>query len=375
MDDGAAVWAERIKRQITSIFVGWGMPAALADTAAEVMTATDLSGVDSHGLQVVPMYDQMRREGKLRLAAEPKVVREATTTALIDAGGNLGHPASVQAMTLAIDKALASGIAAVSIVNSHHYGAAGYYAAMAAERGCVGMTTSSTRFVSLVPTRGVAPVLGTNPIAFAAPTGRNPPVVLDMATSVVAIQKIRLCARRGEALPEGWVVDGEGRPVTDAAEAIRYVLERPEGGVMPIGGTYEMGGHKGYGLSLFVHILASTLAGGSFSPVRNRKQGPSEPENIGHFFMALDPSAFRPFEAFCDDLDEVIDTLHSTTPADPSLPVLVPGDPERTSRATRAIAGIPVSPSLKEEIRTIAAAAGVPYVLDDATTAPRRDGY
>ena len=364
MDKAVFASGDAIERQIATILLAWGMPADLAADAAKVMSETDLSGIDSHGLQVMPMYDQMRREGKLRLAAVPKIVTEKASMAVIDAGGSLGHPAAVKAMRLAIDKARGAGVAVVSVVNSHHYGAAGYYAQMAAEQNCIGLSTSSTRFVSMVPTFGGAPVLGTNPLAFAAPGGKNPPVVLDMATSVVAIQKIKVHARRGKPLPEGWVVDGQGRPVTDAEEALRYILERPEGGVMPVGGSREMGGHKGYGMALMVHILSSTLAGGSFSPVRNRTLRPSDPENIGHFFMAMDPSVFRPFDAFCNDMDEVIDTLHATQPASDDQPVLVPGDPEREARKQRSATGIPVDASLRAEIRAIAEAAGVAYVLD-----------
>ncbi|MCO5089805.1 Ldh family oxidoreductase [Bosea sp. (in: a-proteobacteria)] len=364
MNEAGCASVDAIERQIAIILVAWGMPRDLAADAARVMSATDLSGIDSHGLQVMPMYDQMRKEGKLRLAAVPGVVTDRASMAVIDAGGSLGHPAGVKAMRLAMEKARGAGIAAVCVVNSHHYGAAGYYAQMAAEEGLIGLSTTSTRFVSMVPTFGGAPVLSTNPLAFAAPAGRNPPVVLDMATSVVAIQKIKVYARRGKPLPEGWVVDGHGRPVTDAEEALRYILERPEGGVLPLGGTREMGGHKGYGLALMVHILASTLVGGSFSPVRNRTQAPSDPENIGHFFMAIDPAVFRPLADFGRDMDEVIDTLHATQPAEPGQPVLVPGDPEREARAQRRLTGIPVDASLRAEIRAIAAAAGVDYVLD-----------
>ena len=150
-------------------------------------------------------------------------------------------------MRLALDKAAAHGLAVVSVFNSHHFGAAGIYAAMAAERGMIGLVASSARTVALVPTFGAEPVLGTNPLAFAAPAGRNPPVLFDIATSVVAANKVKVYALNGKDIPPGWVVDGDGAPVTDAIEALRYAMERPEGGLNPIGGTREMGSHKGYG--------------------------------------------------------------------------------------------------------------------------------
>jgi LDH2 family malate/lactate/ureidoglycolate dehydrogenase len=351
--------AETVRAQIAAVLSAWGMAPDDVAITAEIMVETDLAGVDSHGLSMLPTYERTRKRGSLNLEAVPEIVRNAGAVALIDADRGLGHPVSAMAMGLALDKAAAHGIAVVSVFNSHHFGAAGYYAGMAAKRGMIGLIASSARTVATVPTFGAAPVLGTNPLAFAAPAGRNPPVILDMATSVVAGNKVRVYALNGRPVPEGWVVDGEGRPVTDAAEALRYALERPEGGLNPIGGSREMGGHKGYGLALLVQILGGTLAGASFSPTRP----PGVPDNIGHFFLALDPAAFRPLEAFRADLDTVIDTLHATRPADPHQPVLVAGDPERLARAERLEHGIPVPEALRRQIRDVAAAAGVRYLL------------
>jgi LDH2 family malate/lactate/ureidoglycolate dehydrogenase len=152
--------------------------------------------------------------------------------------------------------------------------------------------------------------------------------------------------------------------VIDAAEALRFIHERPEGGLNPIGGAgKEMGGHKGYGLSLMGHILGGTLTGGAFSPLRNRTQKPSDPDNIGHFFLVLNPAAFRPLDVFRADLDLVTDTLHTARPADPAQPVLVPGDPEQATRADRLARGIPLPEMLRSQIRAIAEAAGAPYLL------------
>src|SRR6185437_16383201 len=226
--------------------------------------------------------------------------------------------------------------------------------------GMIGLVTSSARTVAVVPTFAAEPMLGTNPIAFAAPAGRNPPVLLDMATSVVAANKVRVRALKGEDVPPGWVVDGEGRPVTDGAAALAFALERPEGGLNPIGGTREMGGHKGYGLGLMAQILGATLAGAAFAPRRR----PGEPDNIGHFFLALDPAAFRPLADFRSDLDEMVDALRGAQRADPRQPVLVAGDPERLARAERSAAGIPLPAALQAQLRGLAEAAGAPYLLD-----------
>ncbi|HZS82243.1 MAG TPA: Ldh family oxidoreductase [Stellaceae bacterium] len=351
--------AERCRAQIAAILGAWGMAAAPAAATAEIMTWTDLCGIDSHGISLLPFYDMIRRKGQLDLRASPRLQRDNGPTALIDARCGLGHPAALQAMQLALGKAAAHGIGAVGVCNSHHFGAAGYYAALAPERGMIGLVTSSARTVAVVPTFAAEPVLGTNPIAFAAPGGRNPPILLDMATSVVAANKVRVYAGKGEPIPPGWVVDGEGRAVTDSAEALRYAMERPEGGLNPIGGTREMGSHKGYGLALMAQILAATLTGGSFSPSRP----PAAPDNIGHFFLALDPAAFRPLADFTADLDAVVDTLHAARPADPERKVLVAGDPERAAHAERSANGIPLPEALRRQIRDIAEAAGVAYLL------------
>ena len=355
--------AERIREQLVSVLRAWGMSDTHADTTAAMMLETDLRGVDSHGISMLPTYDREFRAGRLNMRPQFKTLREGPSMALIDADASLGHPVSVHAMNLAVDKCRESAVAVVSVVNSHHFGAAGCYARIAAERGVIGMVTSATRGVTMVPTFAAEPVMGTNPLAFAAPAKRNPPFQLDMATTTVAAGKVKVYKLKHEPLPEGWVVDDKGQPVTDPEEAFKYVFERPEGGITPLGGPREVGGHKGYGLAVMVHILGGVLAGASFSPLRIKTQRPSDPHNLGHFFMAIDPRAFRAPGAFEDDLDQVIDTLHAAKRADPAQPVLVAGDPEMATRAERLRDGVPVPDDLMVQLRAVAASAGVPFVL------------
>jgi LDH2 family malate/lactate/ureidoglycolate dehydrogenase len=355
--------ASQIRQQLASVFRAWGMGETHAATTAEMMTETDLRGVDSHGISMLPTYDGEFRSGRLNMRPTFKTVREGPAMALIDADASLGHPVSAHAMNLAVDKCRASGVAVVSVFNSHHFGAAGCYAKLAAERGVIGMVTSATRGVTMVPTFAAEPVMGTNPLAFAAPARRHAPFLLDMATTTVAAGKVKVHKLNHRPLPSGWVVDGDGKPVTDSEEAFRYVFERPDGGITPVGGTREAASHKGYGLAVLVHILGGTLAGASFSPIRNRTQKPSDPHNIGHFFMAIDPRAFREEGAFEDDLDQVIDVLHGARRADPAQPVLVAGDPELLTRAERLESGIPVPDDLMVQLRAVVARAGVPFVL------------
>jgi LDH2 family malate/lactate/ureidoglycolate dehydrogenase len=355
--------AERIRAQILAILGAWGMAEDLAATTAEAMVETDLMGVDSHGISMLMMYEGQRRAGQLDLHARPRVLRDLPSLALMDGGANLGHPVAAAAMMLATDKALAAGIGAVGVVNSHHFGAAGHYARLAAARGVVALITSSARTVLMVPTRGAMPMLGSNPLAFAAPMPGAPPVVLDIATTTVAANKVKVYELNGKPIPEGWVVDGAGHAITDSTAAMAQIFREPAGGITPLGGAERTGGHKGYGLGLMVQILSATLTGASFSPLRNRTQHAGDPDNIGHFFLAIDPRALRPDGGYEEEIAEMVAALRATPPADPALPVLIPGDPEMTERKRRLREGVPIPATLDRHIRDICERCGAPYVL------------
>ena len=342
------------------------MDEATIRTTAEVMIETDLAGVDSHGISMLMDYNSSRQKGRLNLKAIPKVIRQNPVTALVDADAGLGHPAAVMGMEMAIAKAKTMSVGVVLVRNSHHFGAAGYYAALAAKQGLVGMVTSATRSINTVPTRGTIPLLGTNPIAFAAPAKRNRPFLLDMATSSTAANKVKVYELNGKALPAGWVLDAKGVPVTDATLAMDTLFNRKAhggGGLTPLGGTPEQASHKGYGLAMMVHILGGVLSGASFSPIRNRTQRPQDPDNLGHFFMAIDPDAFRDEGEFEDDLDEVIDILHATPPIDPAKPVLVAGDPEAATREERLRDGVPIPQTLADQLRKVCESCSAPFLL------------
>ena len=354
-------------QQVARIFCAWGMSEEDAAVVADILVETDLRGIDSHGVSMLPMYEQMVAAGTLNMRPQATVERDTPVLALINADAGIGHPIARRAMTMACDKAALNGIGVVSVYNSHHFGAAGIYAEMAAARGLLGIITSSARTVTVLPTRGSVPMLGTNPIAFAAPAARNPPFLLDMATSTVAVNKVKVYALNGKPLPTGWVVDGQGQFVTDAELGLRLCVEQVSGGLLPLGGGTETGGHKGYGLAMLAQILGSTLAGGSFSPLRNKTQGGKVPDNIGHFCMAISPTAFRQKGAFEEDLDAIIDTLHGMPCSHPDEPVQVAGDPERECRSRRAVDGIPMPESLLEQLRAVARRASVPYDMEGST--------
>lgn len=350
--------ADLLNRQIVEIFTAWGMPGGHADTAARIMVDTDLKGIDSHGIGMLPGYRNMRRDGKIVVDGEIRVVRELPSMALIDGGHGLGHPVAEKAMGLAIEKAKQSGIGVVSVRNSNHYGAAGYYAAMAPDEGLIGISLTGTPSSLVVPTFGKRTMFGTNPIAFAAPARRNPPFLLDMATSTVAIGKLAVAVRAGTDIPLGWAMDRDGRPTTDAPAA------REARKLTPLGGSREMGSHKGYGLAAMVDILSSVLSGAAIFRVDEFTGRSQAAGNVGHFFLAADPAAVRGDDGFPDEMDDLIDALHATEPADPGQPVLVAGDPERAAYAERSKSGIPVTGRLADEIKDVARECNAPYLLE-----------
>jgi LDH2 family malate/lactate/ureidoglycolate dehydrogenase len=347
---------ETHRRQLELILHAWGMAEATAVSTAEIMSWADLHGIDTHGISMVPVYDDRRRGGKIDMRAEPVIARETPVSALVDGRGGLGHANARRAMDLAITKAKAAGIGVAVVKNSAHFGACGFYALMAVEAGLVGMVATSASGIQVAPTFGAQARLGTDPIAFAAPGRPGEPFLLDMATTTVAAGKIRNKANENLPTPPGWLVTSEGKPSTDPREVSK-------GGFMtPLGGTPEGSNHKGYGLSAMVNILTSALSGATMitDPMHTKKPGT---QDIGHFMLALDPGMFRDPDDFRADVTAFCDTLRATKPADPDRPVMVAGDPERRTAAQRMKTGIPVGPGLLEKVRQVALASGAPWIM------------
>jgi len=244
-----------------------------------------------------------------------------------------------------MDKAREAGAAAVAVRNSNHYGAAGYYSKMAADEGLLGLSLTNAPIKQVVPMFGADAALGTNPIGFAAPAGTNRPFALDMATSTVAFGKVSIARRAGKPIPEGWMVDRSGAPVTDAGIGHGF------GRLTPLGGTRELGGHKGYGLGAMVEILCATLSG-------------CLTDETGHFFLAIDPSQLRGEGEFETDMDRLLDMLRATPPVDPDRPVMAAGDPEYAAYAQRKANGIPMTETLFEELRDVCQRSGAPFLLE-----------
>ena len=342
--------------QITAILRGWGMPPDAAAETASALGYADLHGIDSHGMSMLPPYDVWRREGRLDLAAQPRVLKETPVSALVDAGGGLGHVPGAFAMRLAVAKASEVGIAAVVVRNTSHFGACGYYGLMAAEAGLIGMVSTTASGVRVPPTGGAAARLGTDPWCFAAPGEPGRPFLLDMATTTVAFGRVRNKANEGLPAPAGWVLDAAGRPSVDPCD----VSERG-GFLTSLGGTPENSSHKGYGLAMMADILAAGLAGESFPSDPGHARG--ERIGLAHFFLAMDPGLFRADDAFAADVGRFCHDMRATPAIDPARPVLVAGDPERATAALRLVDGVPMGQGLRGQIRALADAAGADWLL------------
>jgi len=346
------------RAQLKAILLAWGMPEDNTETTADVLSWADLHGVDSHGISMIPGYDALRRSGKARMDARPRVVRETPVSALVDGCGGLGHVPAQFAMSVAIDKARAVGMAVVVVRGSAHFGAAGYYSLMAARQGLVGMACTSASGIQVAPTFGKQARLGTDPWSFAAPSGDGVPFLLDMATTTVAAGRIRNKANEGLPTPDGWVLDAEGKPSNDP------LVAKDKGGFLTsLGGSPENSSYKGYGLAAMVNILASCLSGATLITDPMHKKKP-QGMDIGHFLMAIDPGIFREPDDFQSDVAQFLGALRATTPIDPARPVMVAGDPQWKHAQARMQDGIPVGAGLMNQVRQIAQAAAAPWLLD-----------
>ncbi len=251
---------ETLKRFMVDVFTALGVPRDEAKTCAQVLITSDLRGIESHGVGRLKMYYDRIKQGILSPTTRFEVVTEGPTTAVVDGHNGMGHVIATRSMQMAIDKAKEYGMGSVAVRNSSHFGIDGYYALMAVEQGLIGLAFTNAR-PSVAPTFGVEPLLGTNPIAFGAPTDEEFPFLFDAATSITQRGKIEVLDRAEEPTPAGWVIDRNGRSATDT-KAILEGLKKKEYALLPLGGAGEtLGGHKGYGLSAMVEIISAALQG------------------------------------------------------------------------------------------------------------------
>ena len=335
--------AEPLERWVRDLLEGAGLVDEAAALVARSLIETNLRGVDSHGVLRVPIYLERLRKGLLNQDPEPFVVSEDGAVAVVDADGGPGQVAGYFATDLAVRLAGAHGVGVVTVRGSSHYGAAGLYALHAARHGLLALSTTNAEPI-VVPYGGAAPALGTNPIAFAAPS-TNAVFVLDMATSQVAMGKVFLAREQGGAIPETWAVDERGAPTTDPDAARSGV---------------PLGGYKGYGLALMVEVLSGLLAGAGFThSIGDMYSDFSRAQDVGHFFLVIDPERTVGRDAFADGLERLLDELRANPPAIGFEEVLVAGDPEQREQALRSRDGIPLPDSLFETLSSLSGELGV----------------
>jgi len=330
-----------------------------------VLVAADLRGIDSHGVARMRRYVNGLRDGMMVARPEVQVVTETPATALIDAGAGLGQPVSYRAMEKAIQKALDVGAGFVTVRNSNHYGIAGYYAMMALEHDCIGISMTNAN-VLVVPTFGRDAVLGTNPISVAAPAGQERPFVLDMATSTVTLGKMEVYNRLEKPLPLGWATDETGTPTTDAGRVLENFKQRAGGGLLPLGGAGELlRGYKGYGLALLVETLCAVLSGAAYADLVYPKdeQGNPLPSALGHFLGALRVDGFRPVDEFKTAMDDLQRRLKNTPKAEGQTRIYIHGEKEYEETERHLRDGIPLNPKVAADLRAIAGEVGVEYDL------------
>jgi LDH2 family malate/lactate/ureidoglycolate dehydrogenase len=342
------------------------VPEEDARITADVLVAADLRGISSHGVARLRRYVDGLRDRVMIAQPNTQVVAETPTTILIEAGGGLGQPVSYRAMEKAVEKAAEFGTGFATVRNSNHFGIAGYYAMMALEHDCIGISMTNAA-VLVVPTFGRDAMLGTNPISVAAPAGDEWPFVLDMATSTVPRGKLEVYRRLEKSIPLGWATDETGTPTGDTAGVLDNLKERAGGGLLPLGGAGELlGGHKGYGLTLLVDVLCGVLPGAAYANLvyPKDKEGNPLPSAIGHFFGAWRVDAFRPIEDFKAAMDDLQQRLKNAPKAEGHDRIYVHGEKEYEEAERNARKGIPLNPKVAADLRAMAEELGVEYELE-----------
>jgi LDH2 family malate/lactate/ureidoglycolate dehydrogenase len=324
-----------------------GVPAEHARQVADALVDTSLRGIDTHGLRLLPQYLDELATGVANAEPDIQIVKDRGAGIMVDADGALGVLAGLAAARCAEQRARAYGVAAVGVRNSNHFGAASVYTRQLARHGLVGIAVTSAAS-RVAPYGGVEPLFGTNPISVAA-GGQDygtDEFALDMATSQVCFGEIKHRRAQHRPLANGWATDDDGRPTTEPDEA--YALS-------------PLGGYKGQGLAMAVTLLGSVLTGMPLDWQLSQvgEGAPGQGRGVGHFLLALDPSAFAGQADFSSGLADLLGTVRAATPADSGQPVLAPGDPQRTHARERLVRGIPLDARTADVLSTLARSHGV----------------
>ena len=324
---------ELLKQNVKEIFIAMGENDSDSELAADTLILADLRGVESHGISnMLRVYVDQYKNGEIKPKAKLSIIKDNLASSSLDGDRGLGIITTPKAMDIAINKAKTSGIGVVTINNSRHLGMASYHALKALEHDMIGVCISSCP-PQVVPTFGTEPLLGTNPIAIAAPTKNKPPYVFDAAMSSVAANKISIAKRLGKKLLPGWITNNDGSPLMEELDPDDY-KKNGENYLLPLGSTREMGSHKGYGLAGMVDILGGILTGGGYGV------NPGRP-NFGHMVTAYNIKAFMDYDDYITTMDEWLDMFENSK-ALKNKKVIYPGLTEYSTQSERIEKGIPV---------------------------------
>lgn len=352
-EDSERVSLDSLYEVVTAIFEKMGVPNSDAREAADVLTMTDLRGVETHGVSnMLRAYVEQYTDGVVNPNPNWKIERETPGTAVINADRGLGIILGRRAMEIAIQKAKTVGVGIVTMNNGTHVGAVGHFSMLAAKQDMVGMCATSAG-TGVLPTFAAEPRFGTNPISIAAPARNEAPLLFDAATSQIAGNKFSLAKRVGSDLLPGWIADDTGTPIleeTPVPEGSWY------GSLLPLGGTRELGSHKGYGFMLMVEVLGAFLSGsvpGMFDAVKMES-------GYKHYFAAYDIKAFTDVDEFKDKMDKMLKMLRETKPASGHERVLYPGLAESEDEKDRRENGIPLHKEVLQWFDSMVGELGVP---------------
>jgi len=316
---------------VAAVFAKAGVPADEAEIIADSLTEADLTGVESHGVSRVPVYLKRIETGVVNAAAKLEVVADLPGALVLDGCNSMGIVTGVRAMDLAVKKAETAGAGFVTVKNSNHFGIAAYFTRRALAKDMIGYAASNAPS-TMAPWGGIKPYMGTNPFSVAIPAGSELPIVMDMATSVVAQGKIILAAKEGKPIPFGWAITKDGDPTDDPKAAL-------EGTVLPFGGP------KGYSISLLLDVLSGVLSGAAFGPyLANMWNDFKNPQNVGHCFGVMDVKKFLPLDEFKRKMDTMIRDIKSSPRAKGVEEIFLPGEIEHRKREQRLAEGIPLGP-------------------------------
>lgn len=341
--DARAIAASQLEAFIARAFESVDIAQGDARVIAELMVRADLNGADGHGVFRLPQYIRRIKGGAVNVKPDIRVEREAPGMALVDGDNGMGHLVMRFAADKAIEKARTAGVAWVGVKRSNHAGPASLYASMPVAHDMIGLYLAVGNANHLAAWGGLDMLLSTNPIAVGVPAGDEPPIVLDMATTVAAYGKVKTAAQRGETMPEGWMIDRQGRPLTDPKRA-------SEGLLLPIGG------YKGYGLALVFGLLAGTLNGAAMGrDVVDFNNDDTTPTNTGHVIVAINIAKFRAPAEFKRSVDELIRDIRGSKRLPGIEAIRLPGEQSHAKREARTKHGIPLPAPLLRSLNQLAA--------------------